>query len=220
MENAEVNVLVTAGPTREFLDPVRFIGNRSTGKMGYALARAAIQHGHQVVLISGPTSLDAPTDARLICVESAQQMLEAVQNNIEWCDVLIMAAAVCDWRPTRRSIHKLKKRDMPASLRLEPTPDILKSIRNRKEHRLYIGFAAETENLLDEARRKLVEKELDLIVANDVSRPDSGFETDTNIATLVSPPDIVSELPLLTKQALAEEILEWAETAVSTRSKA
>ena len=211
-----MKVLVTAGSTREALDPVRFIGNRSTGKMGYALAQAAAQRGHEIVLISGPTFLEAPASARVVNVESAEQMLEAARCNIEWCDALIMAAAVCDWRPACFSEHKLKKRNMPASLALEPTPDILKSLRSQKEQRVYIGFAAETKDLLDEARRKLEEKALDMIVANDVSRPDSGFETDTNLATFVSPPNVVTKLPLLTKKALAEKIVEWAENAVSS----
>lgn len=213
-----MNVLVTAGPTREPLDPVRFLSNRSSGKMGYALAQAAIQRGHNAVLVSGPTSLDAPANARLIRVETAEQMLEAVQASVEWCDVLIMAAAVCDWRPANPSDSKLKKHSMPAILPLESTPDILKSLKEKKEHRVYIGFAAETENVINEARRKLVEKGLDLIVANDVSRPGAGFETDTNIATLVSAPDVVTEFPLLTKKALAERILEWSENAVGTGS--
>lgn len=212
-----MKILVTAGPTRESLDPVRFISNRSSGKMGYALASVAADHGHEVVLVSGPTALAAPPDVRLACVESAEQMLEATQAHIEWCDVLIMAAAVCDWRPASFSEQKLKKQSMSASLAMAPTPDILKSLSSRKEHRVYIGFAAETENLIAEARRKLNEKNLDMVVANDVSRPDSGFESDTNLAALVTAQDAITELPLLSKRDLAEKIVSWAEGTVAQK---
>ncbi len=212
-----MKILVTAGPTREYADPVRFLSNRSSGKMGYAIARAALARGHDVVLVSGPVSLAAPPGARLLAVETADEMLKAVLDTVEWCDALIMAAAVADWRPARKSPRKLKKREMEPVLKLEPTPDILSSVRPRKGRRIFVGFAAETENIAAAARAKLREKGLDMIVANDVSKPDSGFDVDTNRAVLISADDATGqvELPLMTKDALADRILAWTEKAAA-----
>ena len=204
-----MRLLVTAGPTREPIDPVRFISNPSTGKMGYAIARAGATRGHEVLLVSGPVSVAQPAGIRILKITTAAQMHEAVLANITWCDALVMAAAVADWRPQTTSNHKLKKSSMPAVLPIEKTPDILESVRDLKAHRLYIGFAAETENLVSEARRKLEQKGLDLIVANDVGKDDSGFESDTNRVTFLAPDGSIEELPLMSKADVAERIVDW-----------
>lgn len=205
-----MRILVTAGPTREPLDPVRFISNRSTGRMGYAVARAAAKRGHEVRLVSGPVTLAVPRGAEVLRVVTAADMAAAVQQGVGWCDALVMAAAVADWRPASVSVHKLKKRDMSPVLRLERTADILAGVRSAKGNRVFVGFAAETEDLLAEARRKLEAKGLDLIVANDVSRPDSGFEVDTNRVVLVAPGGDEA-LPLLSKDEVADRIVGWIE---------
>lgn len=213
-----MRILVTAGPTREPIDPARFISNRSTGRMGYAIARAGVRRGHDVVLVSGPVCLRPPPDVRLVRVVTAAEMQKAVRENIAWCDVLIMAAAVADWRPAHMSCRKLMKNEMSEKLLLERTPDILGSVRDLKGNRLYVGFAAETENMISEARRKLLEKGLDLIVANDVTRPDSGFEVDTNKVTLLTPEGVVEELQVMSKDKVAEKIVEWIEWYEGTRT--
>jgi phosphopantothenoylcysteine decarboxylase/phosphopantothenate--cysteine ligase len=197
---------------------VRFISNRSSGKMGYAVARSALSRGHEVVLISGPVALTPPEKARTIRVKTAKEMLAAAMKHIGWCDALIMVAAVCDWQPASVSARKLKKTELSSALPLRPTPDILKSLAPEKGRRVYVGFAAETCDLVHEAKRKLREKQLDLVVANDVSRADSGFEVDTNRAVLVPASGETRELPLLTKDALADEILQWVESAVHGRA--
>ena len=207
--------LVTAGPTREFMDPVRFISNRSSGKMGYAIAAAARDHGHEVVLISGPVSLSAPMGVSRIDVISADDMLKAVTAHLDSCDVLVMAAAVADWRPSTMSAQKLKKLRMSPELHLEPTPDILQAIKSRKGGRLFIGFAAETTEVEGEARRKLVSKGLDLIVANDVSQADAGFDVDTNRVILITPSDEARSWPLMSKQSVALRLVEWAEVKLA-----
>ena len=214
-----MKILATAGPTREYMDPVRFLTNRSSGKMGYAIARAALARGHEVVLVSGPVALPPPPGVRVLGVETAGEMLKAVLDNVGWCDALIMAAAVADWRPAQRSPRKLKKREMEPTLRLEPTTDILAAAMERKGRRIFVGFAAETGNLVAEARSKLKKKGLDLIVANDVSKPDSGFDADTNRAVMISAGSAARpvELPLMTKDALADRILEWVENAAAGR---
>ncbi len=208
-----MRILVTAGPTREPIDAVRFISNRSSGKMGYALASEAAERGHQVVLISGPVSLPTPNVMRVKHVETAAEMLCAVQEELPACRALIMSAAVADWRPSQPVAEKLKKRCMADSLSLERTADILATVVDLKEDRIYVGFAAETGELLQEAQRKLEEKHLDLIVANDVSRSDSGFGTDTNQAVIISADGHRTDLPLMSKAALAAHILAWIESA-------
>lgn len=202
-----MKILVTAGPTRESIDPVRFLSNRSTGKMGYAVAGAACNAGHDVRLISGPVSLTAPDGVMMVDVVSADDMLKAVQDNLEWCDVLIMSAAVADWRPATVSAIKLKKATMTGTLALERTPDILKTIMADKDNRIFVGFAAETGDPVPEASRKLVDKELDIIVANDVLQPDSGFAVDTNQVTLLFANGSSEEWPLLSKHEVAERLL-------------
>lgn len=211
-----MKILVTAGPTREPIDPVRFISNRSSGKMGYALARIAVSRAHEVVLISGPVALTQPEGVQLIPVLTAEEILAAVRRHWDWCEALIMAAAVCDWRPIRVSPRKIKKTMMPAVLKLKPTPDILLALRSIKGGRIVVGFAAETDRIEQEARRKLQEKNLDLIVANDVGRSDAGFEVDTNQVTMIPAVGEVEHLSLMSKDAVAERILQWIEARYSS----
>ncbi len=206
-----MKILVTAGPTREPMDPVRFLSNRSSGKMGYAVAAVAKQRGHEVILVSGPVALEPP-DVHVIQVVTAEQMYEAVDKNVEWCDALVMAAAVADWRPAVISNRKIKKADAAPVIYLERTPDILKRVSVKKDKRIFVGFAAETENLEDEARRKLQEKNLDLIVANDVSATDAGFEVDDNRVVLLPKAGGPEPLPLMSKQQVAERIIAWIES--------
>lgn len=215
-----MKILVTAGPTREFLDPVRFLSNRSSGRMGYAIAEAAASRGHEVVLVSGPVSLRPPEGVEVVDVVSAQEMLGAVTARIAWCEVLVMCAAVADWRPKVRSELKLKKRGMSATLELVPNPDILSAVAPLKGNRLFIGFAAETNDVMEEARGKLSRKGLDMIVANDVTQPGAGFEVDTNIVTLIADAGTEEALPLMSKSDVAVRILAWAEKALAARTPA
>jgi len=207
---AQETVLITAGPTEEPIDPVRFITNRSSGKMGFALARIARRRGAEVILISGPTALPAPPNVKFISVHSAAQMREAVLANLENASILLMAAAVSDYRPRQMSPGKIKKSEMDMMLMLERNPDILSEAGKRKDHRILVGFAAETENLLQNAQSKLIEKNLDLIVANDVTLPGAGFKVDTNIVKFLDRSGKVEELPLMTKEELAARILDRA----------
>jgi phosphopantothenoylcysteine decarboxylase / phosphopantothenate---cysteine ligase len=203
-----MRLLVTAGPTREAIDPVRFISNRSTGKMGYAVARAGLRLGHAVRLVSGPVALEPPAGAACVAAGSAAEMLARVQEHLPWCDALVMAAAVADWTPAEPSATKLKKAAMPATLRLRRTPDILAACAPLKGARVFVGFAAETEDLERNARAKREAKGLDLVVANDVTQPDAGFEAETNRVLFVSAAG-VEALPLLSKDALGERIVAW-----------
>ena len=200
-------ILITAGPTEEPIDPVRFISNRSSGKMGFALARAARRRGAEVILISGPTALSAPKKVKYIAVRSASQMREFVLEHMEKASIIIKAAAVADYRPRRNAPEKIKKSEKGIVLELERNPDILLEVGKCKGRRIVVGFAAETENLLQNARRKLEEKNLDLIVANDVTLPEAGFEADTNIVKFLDRSGKVEELPLMTKEELADHIL-------------
>jgi phosphopantothenoylcysteine decarboxylase/phosphopantothenate--cysteine ligase len=204
------HVLITAGPTYEAIDPVRGITNRSSGKMGYALAEAAVASGAQVTLVSGPVALTPPDGARTIRVKSAAEMHSAVMENVKGATLLIMSAAVADYRPARASNQKIKKSSGNGLvLELEQTEDILAAVGRAKTSEVIVGFAAETENVIVNARRKLLDKGADLIVANDVSATDSGFDVETNKITLVSASEIV-EMPLLTKREAADRILEAA----------
>ena len=212
-----MRILVTAGPTREPIDPVRYLSNRSSGKMGYAIANAGLAAGHDVVLVSGPTSLEAPGDARVVKVVSAADMLEAVRSNLDDCDALVMAAAIADWRPRRAASQKIKKADGVDRIELERTEDILEHVRDMKGHQVVVGFAAETENLIAEAERKLREKGLDMIVANDVSRDDVGFDVDTNKATLLYATGTTEDLPGMTKRELATRIVDWVSAEHASR---
>jgi len=210
-----MRILVTAGPTRERIDPVRFISNHSTGKMGYAMAEAALAQGHEVVLVSGPVTLAPPAGARLVPVVSATEMCEAVENHVEWCEVLIMVAAVADWRPAQPRESKIKKTELPAAIEMEPTTDILQRVRPKKGGRFFIGFAAETERMREEAQRKIEEKDLDAIVANNVADPRSGFAVETNKAMLVARDGTIMDLPLMKKSELARTIMKWIMTRIA-----
>ena len=204
--------IVTAGPTREHLDPVRFLSNPSTGRMGFAVARAARAAGHAVTLVAGPVALKTPPGVRRVDVVSAREMLAAVRAAVAGADVLVMTAAVADWRPARCAKKKLKKSEMTDTLKLVRNPDILKSVRGP---RIRIGFAAETGLPDAEAARKCREKNLDLVVGNDVTRPGSGFGTATNRVTLVTPDGAVRRLPLMSKLAVARRIVTFAERIAS-----
>jgi len=200
--------LITAGPSREPLDPVRYISNRSSGKMGYALARAALRRGAGVVLVSGPSAIEPPSAVRLIPVNTAAEMRRAVLEQFPECTAVIMAAAVADYRPVDASSKKLKRGKAPLDIRLEPNPDILRELGRRKNGKLLVGFAAETEELIANATRKLHEKNLDLIVANDVTQAGGGFDGDTNIATIVDRSGASDSLSLMTKDELADRIYD------------
>ena len=206
-------VLITAGPTYEPIDPVRYLGNRSSGKMGYALAEAALRRGARVILVSGPTALQPPAAAETIFVETAQQMRTAVLDRWEQVNLIIMAAAVADYHMKATSAEKIK-RNGPIELHLEPNADILAdlgSLRQAAGRRspMLIGFAAETDNLLENARAKLVRKRADMIILNDVSRSDIGFSSDKNEVTIVTSGDAV-RVPEASKQEIAQRILEAA----------
>ena len=204
-----VRVLVTAGPTREPVDAVRYLSNRSSGKMGYALAAAAVRRGAQVSLVSGPTSLPEPTGCEVVRVERASEMREEVRRRFPDCDVLIAAAAVADFAPAQASEGKVKKKSMPMQLELRPTPDILAECgRARKPRQLLVGFAAETEELLANARAKLKSKRLDLMVANDVSRAGVGMGSERNAGYLLFADGGEIELPEMEKSAFAERVLD------------
>ena len=205
-----MHFVVTAGPTREHLDPVRFLSNPSTGRMGFAVARAAREAGHSVALVAGPVALKTPPGVRRIDVVSARDMLAAVRTETANADVLVMTAAVADWRPARRAKRKLKKGEMSDTLKLVRNPDILKSLRGAKGL-VRIGFAAETGLPDAEAARKCREKGLDLVVGNDVTRADSGFGTTTNRVSFVTPAGTVRHLPLMSKLAVARRIVAFAE---------
>ena len=198
-------VVVTAGGTREPIDPVRFIGNRSSGKMGYALAEAARDRGASVTLIS-TTSLPEPAGMDVIYVESAAQMLDAVQKTVKGAEALVMAAAVADFRPKVMAKSKIKKAALSLDLALERTPDILAEVDGNF---IRVGFAAESENLVVNAKKKLADKVLDLIVANDVTAKGSGFGSDTNKVTLISRDGNEKDLPLMTKREVADKVWDW-----------
>jgi phosphopantothenoylcysteine decarboxylase/phosphopantothenate--cysteine ligase len=201
-------VVITAGPTREKIDPVRFISNHSTGKMGYALAEEAKKQGAHVILISGPVQLVAPFGMEVVKVESAEEMYNAVLDVYDRADVVIKTAAVADYRPKLSFDHKVKKQPGDTSIELERTKDILFELGVRKQNQVLVGFAAETENVDEYASKKLITKNADLIVANNVLAPGAGFGTDTNIVTLYTRSGAVTKLPLMSKAAVAEKIIE------------
>jgi len=201
-------VLVTAGPTREDIDPVRFLSNRSSGKMGYAVARAAARRGAKVVLVTGPTALETPGGVERIDVRSAEDMLRAVEARFPECTLAIFAAAVADYRAVEPSESKIKRTQDALTLRLEPNPDILATVAREKGERLVVGFAAETDNVAENARKKLAQKNADVMVANDVTAEGAGFDVDTNMVTLLSSDGRDLPLPRLTKAEVAERILD------------
>lgn len=203
-----IKVLVTAAGTYEPIDPVRYIGNRSSGKMGYAIAEAAKKRGAEVILVSGPSALTPPDGVEFIGVESAAEMRDAVMEHFSEADMIIKAAAVADYRVRNASDQKIKKNDEELTLVLEKNPDILKELGEKKRTgQILVGFAAETQNLLEYAKSKLEKKNLDMIVANDVSRKDAGFNTDTNVVKLLYRNGTIEELPIMTKHKLADELL-------------
>ncbi len=200
-------VLITAGPTHEAIDPVRYIANASSGKMGYAIARAARDAGAEVVLVSGPVAIPEPEGVEIVRVVSAAEMLEACEREFPACDAAILAAAVADFTPAHPRGRKIKKDEGGLTiLELKETADILKELSSKKGERAVVGFAAETNDLLTHAEEKLEEKGCDLIVANDVSRADSTFGSDTDQVTFVAP-DGVAELPLLPKDEVARRLV-------------
>jgi phosphopantothenoylcysteine decarboxylase / phosphopantothenate---cysteine ligase len=211
-----VKLLITAGPTREPIDPVRFISNRSSGKMGYAIAEAALEAGHQVKLISGPVCLAPPAGARLVSVSSSDEMLDAVRRHLRSCDVLVMCAAVADYKAAKISTQKIKKRGRTLSIDLVPAPDILASLPKSDRQFLRVGFAAETEELEKNARRKLRAKNLDIIVANDVSHAGSGMECDQNEVTIFFRNGKSKKISRAPKKKIANELLK---IFVNTREK-
>lgn len=198
--------LVTAGPTREFLDPIRYISNRSSGKMGYAIAEAARAISSQVTLVSGPTALEPPEIAEFVPVTTAQEMAEAVWSRFDAVDICIMAAAVCDFRPKKMVTSKIKKGSFSGVLELEPTPDILAELGRRKKSQVLVGFAAETDDLEKHAREKLARKKLDFIVGND----SSAFDAETSRVTFISREGKVERLAEMPKIEIAKLIIERA----------
>jgi phosphopantothenoylcysteine decarboxylase / phosphopantothenate---cysteine ligase len=201
-------ILVTAGPTCEDLDPVRYLTNRSSGKMGYAVAQAAARRGAEVILVSGPTALETPDGVRRVDVRTAEQMHAAVTKEFTNCSIGIFAAAVADYRAAKKQAQKLKKTDAALTLELQPTVDIVGAAARAKGDKFIVGFAAETNDVAANARKKLTAKNLDLIVANDVTAGGAGFDHDTNIVSLYSRDGRDSTLPKLSKSEVAHRILD------------
>jgi phosphopantothenoylcysteine decarboxylase/phosphopantothenate--cysteine ligase len=199
-------ILITAGPTREKIDPVRYLTNRSSGRMGYAVTEAALRRGARVLLVSGPTALTPPGAAEITLVESAEQMRDAVLNLLPQATIVIKTAAVSDYRAKSSSQQKIKRKG-PIALELEPTADILKEISQRKQAQIVVGFAAETENVLENARQKLAAKQLDAVVVNDVSREGVGFDSNRNEVTIITHDEVV-EVPETTKWEVAQRVLD------------
>ena len=212
-------ILVTAGPTREPFDPVRYITNYSSGKMGYALAIAGKRRGAHVTLISGPTVLPAPRDIKFIPVASAVDMRDAVMDHLDSATVVIKAAAVADYRPSLRSAAKIKKGD-GLDLQLERNPDIILEVGRKKGSRILVGFAVETENLVENARNKMKKKNMDIIVANDVTKEGAGFGHDTNIIKILSPEGGIENIPLMSKMEVADRILDRVKKIITSRKPA
>jgi phosphopantothenoylcysteine decarboxylase/phosphopantothenate--cysteine ligase len=202
-----VRFLITAGSTREPIDPVRYLSNRSSGKMGYAIAEAALAAGHEVFLISGPVSLPAPEGARRVGVETSDQMHDAVHQHLTGCDVIVMCAAVADYKPARASPQKIKKGAAGLILELVPTRDILSSITPERSF-LVVGFAAETNDLEENARKKLRDKNCDMVVGNDVSRADSGMESDENEVTIFFRNGEIAKISRTSKKNIARELIK------------
>ena len=199
-------VLVTAGPTRERIDPVRYLTNRSSGRMGYAVAEAALRRGARVLLVSGPTALAPPGAAEVTRVESAAEMRDAVLRLLPQTSIVVKTAAVSDYRPKAAAGQKIKRKGA-MNLELEATPDILKELSSRKSSQIVVGFAAETENVLENARQKLVAKNLDAIVVNDVAREGAGFDSERNAVTIITRDEVI-EVPETTKWEVAQRVLD------------
>jgi phosphopantothenoylcysteine decarboxylase/phosphopantothenate--cysteine ligase len=214
-----LHVLVTAGPTREPIDTVRFLSNRSSGRMGYALAEAAARRGARVTLVSGPTALHPPAEVDRVSIETAAEMAAAVEEHFDAADVVIKAAAVSDFRVAAAAAGKVKKSAAARTVELEPNPDILQGLGKRKGDRILVGFAAETENLVAEARRKMRDKNADFVVANLVGREGVGFDSDTNEVTLVGPGREEDALPRMTKRQVAEHVLDRVDRCLAARTE-
>ncbi|PKN76309.1 MAG: bifunctional phosphopantothenoylcysteine decarboxylase/phosphopantothenate--cysteine ligase CoaBC [Deltaproteobacteria bacterium HGW-Deltaproteobacteria-10] len=212
-------ILVTAGPTEEPLDPVRFITNLSSGKMGYALARVASRRGARVTLITGPTNLSLPPVDKVVQIRTAQEMHAAVLEHYKKSSIIIKAAAVADYRPATQAAEKIKKDSQPFSLMLERNPDIISEISKSKGRRILVGFAMETQNLLANAREKLKRKKLDFIVANSLRDEGAGFQTDTNIITIIDSGGNVEALPIMTKIDAAVKILDRIKDTIHRKGK-
>jgi phosphopantothenoylcysteine decarboxylase/phosphopantothenate--cysteine ligase len=211
-----VKFLITAGPTREPIDPVRYLSNRSSGKMGYAIAEAAIEAGHNAVLISGPVNLHPPLGARLVPVVTSDGMFDAVHQKVQSCDILVMCAAVADYKAKHVSKTKIKKRNTDISLELIPTRDILTSLPTNRDY-LVVGFAAETENLEANARKKLRDKNCDVVVANDVSRADSGMGGEENEVEIFFRDGEIKKIPHAPKKIIARELVKMFEKVCEKR---
>ncbi len=213
--------VVTAGPTREPIDPVRFISNRSSGKMGYAIAEAVLEAGHEVTLISGPTALAAPKNARVVNITTADELYDAVHAHAPHCDVLVMCAAVSDYKPVESFAQKMPKQRGEFSLRLTATRDILASLPNERSY-LVVGFAAETDDLEESAQKKLRAKNCDMIVANDVSRADVGMESDENAVEIFAKNGAHTKIPrtkkILIARELVKKILEMREKRLTIKT--
>jgi phosphopantothenoylcysteine decarboxylase/phosphopantothenate--cysteine ligase len=203
-----VRFLITAGPTREPIDPVRYISNRSSGKMGYAIAEAALEAGHDVTLISGPVNLDPPQGAHVISILTSDEMYDAAHRHVRDCDVLVMCAAVADYKPQKVSPTKIQKRNQTLSLELVPTRDILASLPKQGRQFLVVGFAAETNDIEENAKQKLRAKNCDIIVANDVSSVDSGMESDANEVTIFFRDGEKENIPRASKKNIARELVK------------
>jgi len=202
------NFLITAGPTQEALDPIRYISNRSSGKMGYAIADAAARRGASVVLVSGPVSLTPPPQVELVSVRTAQEMRKAVMDHLAEATIIVKSAAVADYYVASVPQQKLKKTAARLSLELDPTPDILAEVGEKKGDRLLVGFAAETENLVEEARRKMLSKQCDMLVANLVNREGLGFEADNNEVEIITRGGKTAHAGPAGKRQIAEQILD------------
>lgn len=204
--------LITAGPTREAIDPVRYLSNRSSGKMGYAVAEAAVKQGHDVTLISGPVHLNPPEGCEVVSVTTAEEMFHAVMAHINFVDVAILVAAVADFRPAEYASEKIKKDSGPPVIHLVPTKDILAELGRVEDRKfLLIGFAAETQDVENNAIQKLERKRCDLIVGNDVSLADKGFESDRNAVIYVAPHGIIGKSGERTKHEIAQQLVEKSE---------
>jgi phosphopantothenoylcysteine decarboxylase / phosphopantothenate---cysteine ligase len=203
-----VRFVVTAGPTREAIDPVRFISNRSSGKMGYAIAEAAIARGYEVTLISGPTSITPPHGTQLVSITTSDELCAAVHRTVPGCDVLVMCAAVSDYKPATPAKRKMKKRKTPFALKLIPTKDVLASLQKENRRYLVVGFAAETHDLKINAQKKLRRKKCDVIVANNVSRSDAGMESDENEVVIFFRNGESQKISRTSKKNIARELVK------------
>lgn len=201
-------ILVTAGPTREPVDPVRYITNRSSGKMGYAMAEAALRRGARVILVSGPASLEPPSGAEFVSVLTAEEMHRAVLARVQACTILVKAAAVADYRPVAPQARKMKRAAGSTVLELEATPDILADLAREKGNRFFIGFAAETDNVAENARKKLESKRVDMVVANDVSQEGAGFDSETNVVSIFLQNGAQVDVPRMSKLEVAHRIYD------------